>query len=66
MGMRKRFELPACVRAAIMAKFPVDGEKAAGHKGRKVARKDAMECDEDEWRDRFACNPMLTRDVTSQ
>ncbi|PIO74760.1 hypothetical protein TELCIR_03226 [Teladorsagia circumcincta] len=56
MGMREPFELPACVRAAIMSKFSLDGEKPSTPKGRKrvkkeVPKKEALECDEEEWRE---------------
>ncbi|KAK5982376.1 hypothetical protein GCK32_019183, partial [Trichostrongylus colubriformis] len=52
MGMRKRFELPACVRAAIMAKFPLDGDKPSGPKGKKGVKRETLECDNEEWRNK--------------
>ncbi|KAK6045019.1 hypothetical protein COOONC_17477 [Cooperia oncophora] len=51
LGLGKRYELPACVRAAIMAEYPSNTGNYVGFK--RTSDKDPpLECDEDEWRDR--------------
>ncbi|KAK6014783.1 hypothetical protein OSTOST_19825 [Ostertagia ostertagi] len=58
MGMREPFELPACVRAAIMSRFSQDCDTPSAPKGKKrsakkeAPKKEALDCDEEEWREK--------------
>ncbi|KAK5973651.1 hypothetical protein GCK32_008422 [Trichostrongylus colubriformis] len=49
LGMNRRYELPACVRGAIMQAFPSDSGDYTGFRG--AAEVPCVNCDSDAWRD---------------
>ncbi|PIO52900.1 hypothetical protein TELCIR_25786, partial [Teladorsagia circumcincta] len=50
LGLGKRYELPACVRGAIMKAFPSTTGVYAGFKGAD-GRYASIDCDDEDWRE---------------